>query len=166
MEERRERRAFAAGCDIARPEICNHGAARALGDQRGIADLERRPQFGVMRDGLPVRADRVDRAERHARGIGCAPRRRREALSDRDVERGELAQRFGARHATGSEAMNARLKLRLVGRLDVREQPKRPRSGVIRPFDQRGVDAIRRSPGHQPNYSHVAQNDKTAARAR
>ncbi len=78
VEERRERRALAARREIARAEVGDRGDTGALGDHRRVADLERRAQLGMVRDGLPVRGDRVDarRATRPRRAPRPPPRRR------------------------------------------------------------------------------------------
>src|SRR5690606_40528849 len=42
MKGRHQRRALAAGCNIASPKVADHGNAGQLGEQGGVANLDRK----------------------------------------------------------------------------------------------------------------------------
>ena len=67
VDQGNEGRALAAGGDVARAEVGHDGQPGALGDDRGLGDLERgRAAVAALRPrmvprGLAMRADQVDR---------------------------------------------------------------------------------------------------------
>jgi hypothetical protein len=75
MEGRHERRALAAGGDVAAAEIGDHVDARQLRQQRGVVGLAREAEFGPVADGLAVYCDgahgagRVCQQGAHALGV-------------------------------------------------------------------------------------------------
>ena len=106
-----ERRALAAGGDVAHAQVADGDDAGALGDDGGLADGERRArrdrlveprQIGrrrlrrrtrTMPDGLAGGGDEIDVVVRHA-GVGDqAIRRLREQLAEDEVEMADLLDR-------------------------------------------------------------------------
>ncbi len=166
VKERRQGRPFASGGDVPRAEVGHGGAAGALGDHRGIADLERRPQLRVMGDRLAVGGDRVHRVERAAGQIGHRSRGLGEALAELDVERRQLSQRRAGLRAPGRQPVDALLELRGKGRLVEGQQREGPRRLALRPLDERRVHAVRRRSRHEPDHAHGRSLAASAARQR
>ena len=71
VDERNQRRALAAGGDVARAEIGDHRDAGALGEHRRFADLQRVGAAFVI-DGLAVAADQLHRSVAAARRVSTA----------------------------------------------------------------------------------------------
>ena len=166
MEERRERRALAARREVARAEVGDHEAARALGEHGRVADLERGAALRVMRHGLPVRRDQGHAFERDARAHCYRARRRGEALAQLDVEARQLGEHLAAGQPPRREPMDARLERRLERRLLEGEQPERLRLGPVGPLHERRVHPVRGGPRHQPDHEHAAQDTGRALTCR
>ena len=87
VEERSQRCALPPCRDIPRTKISHRRATGPFRNHRGVPDLERCPEFGVMGDRLAVRRDPIDFGQRDARAVGQRNRRLREALREQHVER-------------------------------------------------------------------------------
>ena len=94
IDQRHQRRALAAGGDVAHAEVADHRSAGALGDHGGLADLQRRAQAArrarAVHGGLAVRADEVHFLDRDARRRAHGKRRVGERLAEQDVELAQL----------------------------------------------------------------------------
>jgi hypothetical protein len=155
---RRERRALAARREVARPKVGDDEAARALGEDGRVADLERRAQLRMVRHGLAVRGDQRHALERHPGAGGDAARSGREAFAELDVEAGQLRQHLRPGQAPRGEGVDARLERVLERRLLEGEQAERLRRGAIGPLHERRVHAVGGRPRHQPDHEHAAQD--------
>src|SRR5450432_2528356 len=140
VDQRHQRRAFAAGGDVAHPEIAHHRTAGALGDDGRLADLQGGAQATgrarVVHGGLTVRADQVDVFELRAGSVADGARGVREGLAEQHVQVAELGG-VGLREAKDSLAQWA-LERR------AHECAHREAGGLVRPVDgaQRGVGAV------------------------
>ena len=96
VEEADQRRALAAGGDVARPEVGDDRSARALGDHRRLADLQARERAAVVVDrvvhGLAVRGDEVDLADGESRRADRGRRDVGEGIAGGDRRERELTQ--------------------------------------------------------------------------
>jgi hypothetical protein len=149
-----ERQARASPPRVARTEVGDRRDAGPLGDHRWVADLERRAQLGMVRDGLPVRGDRVHCVERHARGARRGGRGRGEALGEQHVERRQLAQHCAA--GARGEAGGCGLQRAIEGLGVECDQTERPRVAASSGHSTSAASAPSASSGHQANHARMA----------
>jgi hypothetical protein len=112
VEEGCEGRTFAARREVAGPEVRHRRARRSLGDHRGISDLETGVRLRMVRDRLAVGCDGVDGLEGETRVAGDGRRTGGEALAQRHVEAGQLAQRLAGRHPSRGQPVDPVLEIR------------------------------------------------------
>ena len=156
VEERSQRSPLAARRNVARAEVSDRRASRALRDDGWIPDLERRPKLRMVRHRLPVGRDGVHLRELHPGRRRELGRCGRKALTQLHVQRRQLAKHLAHGRAPSRQVVDAPLEPRLEGRLAERDQAKRPRLCPAGPLDQRRVHPVRRGPGHEPNHPHGA----------
>ena len=113
MEGRHQRRALAAGGDVAAAEVGDGGDAGAFGDDVAVAELQReRAAVAPLRavaHGLAVRADRAHLAGVDAgfvEQLRCAASAK--ACADPHVERAELVERTARRRPGRARPARAR----------------------------------------------------------
>ena len=129
---RDQRRALAAGGDVARAEVRHGRDAGPLGDDGRLADLERRARvpppgpsgLRKMADRLPVRADQVNRAERYPARPRERDQRPGEQFAEDEVQPADLIQPSRLRL---EQRENALPDLRRI-----RERAKRQRADAAR----------------------------------
>ena len=148
---RDQRRAFAAGGDVARAEVGHSRDSGPLGDHGRFADLER--GAGVLSPGplglrkvtdrLPVRADQVNRAKRYPAGPGERDQRPREQFAEEEIQPADLIQPSRLRLEQGENALP---DFRRIGERAKCERANTARCGL----HDRGGDAVSRRAGHQP----------------
>jgi hypothetical protein len=84
VEQRRERRALAAGGDVGGAEIMHNLHAAAPGKGGGVADLPGPARGRVVQNGLAMKADHIGGLAQHGDGDGVV---RRQALFHVQQER-------------------------------------------------------------------------------
>ena len=150
---RGQRRALAAGGNIAVPKIGDRGHSEAFGDHRRLAQLQRGPGMAgldLVPDGLTVR--------RHQLGLSTGlPQgqrgRTRERLTDEHVELAHLVDPALLRI---EQFVDALAQLLVDRRLGIRQQPHPQVIVLVRYVNHRRVDTVDGRARHQPDHDHVA----------
>jgi tyrosyl-tRNA synthetase len=139
VEDRRERRPFAARRDVGRAEIGDDGETGLRCKERAVADLPGAALFRPVQDGVAVKADEVDGAE--IMGVAQG--------SDRlGMDEGERALDLGDRPGAAEHAAD-----RGAQRCRVGTRQGRAGLDMIAAVgdDESGVDAVHRGAAHQPD---------------
>lgn len=116
--------------------------------------------FGVMRDRLTMRSDRVDALEPEASAFEQRLGRVGEEISKKPVEADEFTEQSLCGQIAGGQTMNRRLDPGRMRSLLKSQQPESTRGVAVRPLDQRRIHRVRRRPRHQSNHSHGGRVDR------
>jgi hypothetical protein len=151
------RRALASRRHVPRPKVRDRRTAAALGDHRGVADLQRRVTLGMVGDGLSMGRDAGDVLESHTCRLGDRDGCGGKALAKVYIERSQLLERSLTGDPARSETVDALLKRRLEGGLLKSDQAKGARRRVVGPLHQGCIDTIRRGARHETDDQHDGQ---------
>ena len=150
---RRQRRALAAGGDVARAKIGDGGDAETFGNDRRLAQLQRGPGVpgrDLVPDGLAVR--------RHQVGLRTSlPQGQRGRAGERLAEEHvELAHLVDAALLRTEQRKDALTQLLVDRRLGIPDQPDvQDFVDIVSYVNHRRVHAVDRRPRHQPDDDHA-----------
>ena len=145
---RHQRRALPSRRHVAHAEIRHGRDARPLRDDRRLADLQgrRRPRIRQMMDRLPVRAD-----GRNVLRLAFGPADRRQGragkvLAQSEIQLANLGHRPVQAHMQDALPHHRRERL-----MHVRQDTGAQSASAPRNLRHHRINAVRRSPGHQPD---------------
>ena len=151
MENRHQGRPLPAGRDIGGAKIIGHRHAEPLRQRRAVADLHRQSGSRLMQDRLAMKADQRDVAARDMFGFEKGFDRFGMGAGDKVLGFCQHARPRMALGQAGAVGQRGPQQRPLVIRVwPVTDRPEGQNASAIG-LDQRHVDAVERSPAHQPN---------------
>ena len=158
VNEGDQRRALAPGGHVAWPEVVDNRDLSSFGQDRPVADLQRRShlpaqvigRLGLVEDRLAVAADQLDRLRIDAGDLAGFEERFGVDFGQQEIEPGDLARMGGA--VAHSEQRGANL-LRIGDGMETGGIET-----VVVDIDQGDIDPVERCPAHDARDSHCRFN--------